>query len=105
LYTVNPPFSLLGKEEGEREGFHLIIPPPLSAKSGWERPGQVSWLPDPCLTAPSQPLQASGFFAAGSPVTVAGPHRIHTGFPFKAESHPELSTLNYIIPQKKKRVF
>jgi len=71
----------------------LIIPPPLSAKSGWERPGQVSWLPDPCLTAPSQPLQASGFFAAGSPVTVAGPHRIHTGFPFKAESHPELSTL------------
>src|SRR5215207_7242992 len=55
---------------------------PLSARaSSGDGRRQVSWLPGR-PSAPSRPaLRSSGSMRSASPVTVAGPRRIHTGFP------------------------
>ncbi len=44
------------------------------------RPEEVSWLPG-LPAAPSRGCSLSGVVRTASPVTVAGPRRIHTGFP------------------------
>src|SRR4029077_16820711 len=69
-------------EADSEDAWHL----PLSLEEG-RGPRQAGLLaPDHYRWAPSQGLLASVGLAHGSPVTVTGSRRIHTGFPFQLTS-------------------